>query len=352
MLLADEIYGVTSSGYVSGDWLDAIWLLSYVAFGFAALAPSMVELSQTDEPVEPTLGWTRVAMLGTALMVAPVILVVQAARGEDVHAYVIAAGGALVSLLVLTRTGLLLRQLAQQNARLQEVDRLKDEFVGLVSHELRTPLTSITGYVELMQDDETESLTEEQAEFLGIVLRNARRLLRLVNDLLFAARLEGGGLDLTLAKVDLTDILVQSVDSARPRAADRGVTLTLEEEGPMVVLGEADRLGQLLDNLVSNALKFTLRDGSVDVQLARKNGFAQLRVADSGVGIAKAEIDHLFERFYRASTAINSQMPGTGLGLYISKAIVEAHGGTIEVESDVGGGTTFQVELPLAGPRS
>ena len=369
MLLSDEIYGVSSSSYAAGSWLDALWLLSYVAWGFAALTPSMADLTQPDEYVEPRLGWPRVLMLGAALMAAPVILLVQAVQGDDIDAYVIAAGGALVSLLVLARVALLLRavdelhtderearyfaeeaqdQLVQQNVRLQELDRLKDEFVGLVSHELRTPLTSITGYVELMEDDDTGSLSEEQSEFLGIIGRNARRLLGLVNDLLFVARLEADRLQLTLTEVDLAEVLAHSVDSARPRAADRGVTLTLENEGPMTVLGEADRLGQLLDNLVSNALKFTLRDGRVDVRLGRENRHAQLRVTDSGVGIAEEELDHLFERFFRASTAVSAQVPGTGLGLYIAKAIVEAHDGTIEVQSEVGGGTTFQVELPLA----
>jgi signal transduction histidine kinase len=369
MLLSDELYGVNSSSYVSGSWLDALWLLSYVAWGVAALTPSMAELTQPDGHVEPALGWPRVAMLGGALLAAPAILVVQAVRGQDVRAYVIAAGGALVSLLVVARVGLLLRtadelhsgeqearylaeeaheQLTRQNVRLQELDRAKDEFIGLVSHELRTPLTSITGYVELMQDDEAGSLTDEQAEFLGIVLRNARRLLGLVNDLLFVARLDSGPLELSLADVDLADVLTHAVDSAKPRAADRGVNLTFEEEGPMVVLGEGARLEQLLDNLVSNAVKFTPRDGRVDVRLGRRNGRAQVRVTDTGVGIAEEELGHLFERFFRTPTAVSAQVPGTGLGLYIAKAIVDAHDGSIDVQSEVGGGTTFQVELPLA----
>ena len=114
------------------------------------------------------------------------------------------------------------------------------------------------------------------------------------------------------------------------------------------MIGDADRLAQLLDNLVSNAVKFTPRDGSVEAHLDLRNGHARVQVIDSGIGIAKEELGHLFERFYRASTAVSRQVPGTGLGLYIAKAIAEAHGGSIEVESEVDGGTTFQVELPLA----
>ena len=228
-------------------------------------------------------------------------------------------------------------QLAEQNAKLRELDSLKDEFVGLVSHELRTPLTSISGYLELLGDPEAGPLNDEQSEFLAIIDRNARRLRTLVDDLLFVARLEAGRLDLKHVEVDPTDVVIHAVDSARPRAADRGVALVVEAEGPAVVIGDADRLAQLLDNLVSNALKFTPRDGSVEARLDLRDGHARLQVADSGIGIEQEELGHLFERFYRASTAVSQQVPGTGLGLYISKAIAEAHGGSIEVESEVGG---------------
>jgi signal transduction histidine kinase len=239
-------------------------------------------------------------------------------------------------------------QLAEQNAQLKELDSLKNEFVGLVSHELRTPLTSISGYLELLEDPETGPLNDDQREFLAIAERNARRLRTLVNDLLFVARLEAGRLDLRLGEVDLAEVVTHAVDSARPRAADRGVALVVETEGPTVVIGDADRLAQLLDNLVSNAVKFTPRDGSVEARLDLRNGHARVQVIDSGIGIAKEELGHLFDRFYRASTAVTQQVPGTGLGLYIAKAIADAHGGSIEVESEVAGGTTFRVELPLA----
>jgi len=369
LLLGDEIYAFTSSTYNLGSWLNGVYLLSYIAFGASALTPSMKELTLSEVEIQPRLGWPRIVTLGAALLAAPAILVIQTARDETVEAYVIAVGGAVASLLVLARAVLLVRamdslrvderearrlaeaaqlQLAEQNAQLKELDALKDEFVGLVSHELRTPLTSISGYVELLDDPETGPLNGDQREFLAIIDRNAGRLRTLVDDLLFVARLEAGRLDLRLADVDLAELVSHAVDSARPRAARRGVALRVDATRPAVVRGDADRLAQLLDNLVSNALKFTLRDGSVEARLDLQDGHARIRVADSGIGIAEDELGHLFERFYRASTAINQQVPGTGLGLYICKAIAEAHGGSIEVESEVDGGTTFQVELPLA----
>ena len=172
LLIADEIYAFTSSSYTVGSWLNGLYLLSYVAFGASALTPSMKELTLADVEVEPRLGWPRIATLGAALLAAPAILVIQTVRDETVHAYVIALGGAVASLLVLARGAVLVRamdslrlaerearrlaeaaqlQLAEQNAQLKELDSLKDEFVGLVSHELRTPLTSITGYLELLE---------------------------------------------------------------------------------------------------------------------------------------------------------------------------------------------------------
>jgi signal transduction histidine kinase len=368
LLVADEIYAFTSSTYNVGSWLNGLYMLSYIAFGASGLTPSMRQLTLADVEVEPRLGWPRIVTLGSALLAAPAILVIQTARGQSVHAYVIALGGAVASLLVLARAVVLVRamdslrlderearyfaetahvQLAEQNAKLKELDSLKDEFVGLVSHELRTPLTSIGGYLELLDDPETGPLNDDQREFLAIAERNARRLRTLVDDLLFVARLEAGRLDLRLGDVDLAEIVSHSVDSARPRAADRGVALRIEAPRRALVRGDADRLSQLLDNLVSNALKFTLRDGSVEARLDVQDGHARIQVTDSGIGIAKDELAHLFERFYRASTAIEQQVPGTGLGLYICKAIAEAHGGSIEVESVVAVGTTFRVELPL-----
>ncbi|MDX6556598.1 MAG: hypothetical protein QOD86_2793 [Miltoncostaeaceae bacterium] len=232
----------------------------------------------------------------------------------------------------------------------RETERLKDEFVALVSHELRTPLTSIIGYLEVVLDE--EELDPAARRWLQVVERNAHRLLRLVGDLLFIARMEAGQLALDAARpIDLVALAEQSVQAAQPHAEGAGVTIALAGGRPDAPCwGDADRIAQVLDNLVSNALKFTPSGGRVDVRLRRERGAAVIEVADTGVGIPAGELESLFQRFFRASTATRDKIAGVGLGLSIAKAIVEAHGGAIEVESEEGAGATFRVRLPLGGP--
>jgi PAS domain S-box-containing protein len=235
-----------------------------------------------------------------------------------------------------------------QNDRLRELDRLKDEFVAAVSHELRTPLTSILGYLELVLDD-TERLDDQHREFLNVIERNANRLLRLVGDLLFVAQVEANKLTLARSELELDALVEECVEAAGPRAAEGGVTLGSETELEGALSGDPARLAQLVDNLISNAIKFTPAGGRVLVRLARSNGSAVLEVEDTGMGISADEQAHLFERFYRTRSAGENAIPGTGLGLSIAQEIAQAHGGHIGVTSEEGVGTTFRVELPLTG---
>jgi PAS domain S-box-containing protein len=239
------------------------------------------------------------------------------------------------------------RDLSAQNERLRELDRLKDEFIALVSHELRTPLTSIRGYTELLLDGEAGNLTDEQRQFLGVVERNSHRLLHLVGDLLFLAQVEAGKLVLDVGALDLGAVASESVETARPQAEAKGITLTLATGPVPLIAGDRARMAQLLDNLVSNAIKFTPQGGRVDVRVRSLQDQAVLEVRDSGMGIPVDEQEFLFERFFRTSNATEHAIQGTGLGLAISKAIVEAHSGRITVTSEEGAGTTFQVALPL-----
>jgi PAS domain S-box-containing protein len=238
-------------------------------------------------------------------------------------------------------------ELLRLNERLVELDRLKDEFVALVSHELRTPLTSIRGYVELIREGKGGAVTEKQDHFLEVMNRNSERLLRLVSDLLFVAQAESGKVALQVESLDLAAVAKESVEATRPLAAKRAVALNLAAGDELRLSADHARLVQLLDNLLSNALKFTPEGGRIDVSVSAQNGHAVLEVADTGMGIPRSEQERLFERFYRASTATAQAVPGTGLGLAIAKAIVDAHGGRIEVESDEGSGATFRVELPV-----
>jgi len=231
----------------------------------------------------------------------------------------------------------------------REVARLKDEFVGLISHELRTPLSSILGYLELLRDDEDQPLSAEQLQYLSVAERNAHRLLRLVGDLLFTAQVESGKFPLDARDVELEAIISASMQTARPGADNAGIELVnVIPEQPVVVHGDATRLGQAVDNLISNAIKFTPRGGTVTVELGIEDSQAVIRVRDTGMGIATEELDMLFSRFFRATTATRNAVPGVGLGLTITKAIITAHGGQMGVTSEEGVGTEFSVTLPLA----
>ena len=242
------------------------------------------------------------------------------------------------------------RALAEQNERLRELDRLKDEFIALVSHELRTPLTSIHGYLELLLDGGAGDLGAEQERFLAVVARNSKRLMQLVGDLLFMAQVEAGKLALELEEVDLNELMKECLEAAKPAADDKQIELVSEREETPAMLGDRSRIAQVLDNLVSNALKFTPHGGRVSVRVSRDGDDAVVEVADNGVGIPAVEQARLFERFFRSSNATDQAIPGTGLGLTIAKTIVERHEGSIEIESAEGAGTTVRLRLPLRSP--
>ncbi|MGD0923680.1 MAG: PAS domain-containing sensor histidine kinase [Streptosporangiaceae bacterium] len=240
-------------------------------------------------------------------------------------------------------------ELGAQNERLRELDRLKDEFVALVSHELRTPLTSIIGYIQLLRDERASDLDTDH--FAEVIERNAERLLRLVGDLLFLSQMQSGQLALEVRDIDLASLAVEAVEEARPEAERKHIDLVLSGGAVPRLAVDPTRIAQLFGNLISNALKFTPEGGKVEVTLAAEGDEAVLSVADTGIGIPAVDRERIFERFYRTEAATQRVIPGSGLGLTISRAIVDAHQGTITVRSDEEHGSTFTVRLPLAsGP--
>jgi PAS domain S-box-containing protein len=234
----------------------------------------------------------------------------------------------------------------EQLERLRELDTLKDEFIGFVSHELRTPLTSIRGYVDLLLEY-GDNLTDEQRHFLDTVRRNGGRLNRLIEDLLAHFRLEDGKVEMHMEVVDLAALLAQAAESAGPAAVRKKLSLTTRLASEAPVLGDEGRLAQVIDNLLSNAVKYTPEGGEIEAALELRDGSVVLSVTDTGIGVPEHERAHLFERFFRASTATERAIQGTGLGLAITKGLVEAHGGTIAAEPR-DPGTCFVVSLPLA----
>jgi signal transduction histidine kinase len=220
------------------------------------------------------------------------------------------------------------------------------QFLAVVSHEMRTPLTSIISFSELLRG-EAAGLSPEGLRFLGIIERNADRLLRLIDDLLLLNRLEAGGQPLELALVTLPDLAAEAVRSAAPVAAKSGVTVLLDAGQGPAVLADPRRLAQVLDNLIGNAVKFSHVDGLVRVRLRYMRGAWRIDVADTGIGIPADEAARLFGLFVRGSNARTAGLPGTGLGLAIVKSLVEMHGGHVKVESVLDHGTTFSVFLPV-----
>lgn len=252
-----------------------------------------------------------------------------------------------VALDALSRAVMAHLELHRQNERLRELDRLKDEFVAVVSHELRTPVQSIYGYVELLLAGDPGPLTDTQDRFLRIVRRNGDRLRGVVEETLLLAEAEAGNLALSRAPVDVSLIVSDAFDSLGPGAVSKSLLMERELEPDLIIDGDAARLGQVVDNLLSNAVKYTPENGAVTVRTERADGEAVIEVSDTGLGIPEDELPNLFGRFYRTTAAQESAIPGTGLGLAITRALVTSHGGVIEVDSEVGVGSTFRVRLPL-----
>jgi signal transduction histidine kinase len=238
------------------------------------------------------------------------------------------------------------QQREEQNARLRELDRARNDFVAMISHELRTPLTSILSFSELIKG-EAASLTSEGQHFLEVIERNADRMLRLIGDLLLLSRLEGGMLPLDLAPVSVTDLVEEAVRANTQTATVQDISLAVQAGQGPAVLGDSSRLHQVLDNLLGNAIKFSHRGGRVLVTASFDGTTWRIDVADDGIGVPPDEAARLFGRFVRASNARIAGLPGTGLGLSIVKTIVEMHGGRVDVDTALGKGTTVSVRLPV-----
>ena len=372
MIVGDDLYAATASTYVAPSPVDATWLASSILAGIAALHPSMRELEVPRRwaPLHVS-GW-RIALLSVALLTPPGILVAQWARGAPLEVPAVVAAAVPISLLVVLRlTGILRmlerlrilerearaeaeaaqQRLAEQNELLREADRLKDEVIALVSQDLRTPLTSIVGYTELALEGSPQPLDSERRAHLEVVSRSSERLLQLVDDLLFVARLQAGkGLRLEVSELDVAVLAREAVREAGSRAHAKGIDLRYSGLETAPVQGDRGRLFQLLDNVVSNALKFTPTGGTVEVAVEPYQGGIALEVCDTGIGLAPGDAERLFDRFYRSRRAVGEEIPGTGLGLFIARAIVEAHGGRISARGGESGGTTFRIELPVRTP--
>jgi len=235
------------------------------------------------------------------------------------------------------------RHAAENADRLRQLDRMKDSFLATVSHELRTPLSTIRGYLEMLLETDYDPATSRR--FLSAMQRNSDRLLQLIDELLLVARLTEENMELDIVDVDLAQLAHQVVEGCRALAQHHQVEMHDRVQGPLPTRGDTKWLSQALNHLVVNAIKFTGEGGEITVDAADDRG-PVLTVTDTGVGITEEDLPYVFDRFYRCSVAEVMAVQGPGLGLAIVKSIVEAHRGTVQLESKPGVGTVARLALP------
>jgi signal transduction histidine kinase len=239
--------------------------------------------------------------------------------------------------------------LEAENRRVREVNQLKSEFVSLVSHELRTPLTAVTGYIDLLLEGQGAQSAAKRQEILTIVKRNTERLVRLIDDLLDLSRMEAGKVELQITALDLIALIADVVGLLRPQIEAKGQRLTFDPTQTLpAVAGDAERIRQVLINLLANAHKYTPPGGQIWLTAHTEPGWARIDVRDNGIGLSPDEQAHLFEGFFRARRPAGQEVEGTGLGLPITRLLVEMHGGRLTVTSVPGEGSTFTFTLPAA----
>jgi signal transduction histidine kinase len=234
-------------------------------------------------------------------------------------------------------------------AQLEELDRLKAEFVSIATHELKTPVNVMLGYLQLLQENVYGDLTDKQREIAGTLVSQTQQLSRLIRQLLDVSRFDAGGGKLDTRPVVLAEFLDDLERAFRVLALQREVSFDVKSDRdiPHEVLWDPTRINEVLGNLLSNAFKFTHKGGRVFLVVGREGDQVRMEVGDTGAGIPREQIQHIFEKFYQADTQAPLALRGAGLGLAIAKSIVTAHNGSIEVESRVGVGTTFTIRLPI-----
>jgi signal transduction histidine kinase len=238
-------------------------------------------------------------------------------------------------------------ELERLYGELEAASEHKSEFLASMSHELRTPLNAIIGFSQVLREEMFGEINEKQAEYLEDILSSGHHLLSLINDVLDLSKIEAGQVELESAPFSLREALERGVVMVRERATEDGVHVLLDADGDVdVVEGDERRVRQVIFNLLSNAVKFTPAGGAVDVSAARVDGEVRIAVADTGPGLAREDHERIFEEFQQTESGV-AQREGTGLGLALSKRLVELHGGRIWVESEVGKGSTFTFTLPV-----
>lgn len=240
----------------------------------------------------------------------------------------------------------------QRIEALQQMDQVKDEFLSVVSHELRTPLNAVMGFGSFLEDEVGGPLNAKQHEYVDKILKGADQMLVLIDDLLDFARMQAGRFGITVVETDYPTLVAETVEAFVPRGEAKKIRIESRVEVPQPVCLDRRRIQQVLSNLLSNAIKFTPEEGWVKVRAYLENGQLVTAVSDNGIGISPEDLPKLFHAFKQLDMGLTRRSGGVGLGLSISKAIVEAHGGTMEAESEVEKGSTFIFRIPVNGTAS
>ena len=233
--------------------------------------------------------------------------------------------------------------------QVHRLENIRQAFLSNISHELRTPLTSILAFVETLENGGLED-TENNRHFLNVIQRNGERMRDLIADILELSQIEAGSVSIDLKTVPLWRHVEEIMTNLSSMAVEREILLRNEIQGSAVVNADPKRLGQMLTNLIDNAIRFNRRGGSVTISDELLNGRHLIRVADTGEGMEQKELQRVFERFYRVDRSRTREVGGTGLGLAIVKHLARLHGGEVSVESELGVGTTFTIDIPAGQP--
>ena len=351
-IVADVVYGngVLNGTYTGGDPIDTLYLLAFVLFALAGLAQPAID---SNTRVMATAEWTEPAPRASWLpyVAAPIgfglVIGVESSRPffPDLSLILILT---IIGGLVAVRQYLALRELASAEARLRQSESTKDEFISVVGHELRTPLTSIRGSLGLLEGGVFGELPVEAKDMVSLAVSNTDRLVKLVNDVLDIERMGAGRMELELAPVSASSLVRNAMQIVQMTATEAKVTLRADLGTQPTVLANADAIVQVLVNLLGNAVKFSSRWSTVSVVLTSENGWATFAVKDSGRGIPSDQLGAIFERFHQVNSSDAREKGGSGLGLAIARDIVNQHEGHIDVDSEVGRGSTFSFTLPLA----
>ena len=239
------------------------------------------------------------------------------------------------------------RELELRNQEIEKATRHKSEFLANMSHELRTPLHTVIGFSELLAEETKGPLNDSQKRFVGHIHRDSQHLLTLINEILDLSKIEAGKLQLRREPLDIAEVLDDALSSIRPQALQKSISIEMSAAGPLRINGDRLRLKQILYNLLSNAVKFTPDGGRIQIEAEPVNGFARISVNDSGIGIAPQHHESIFDTFHQVGENAIGTREGTGLGLPITRRLVEGHGGRIWLDSEPGKGSRFTFTIPL-----